>query len=101
MGKKNKKYPEGHFIGLWMLLGLLFGLPFAFAFGGTQFVGVGFSIGACFGLIMGFVMETKYKKEGKIRPLTNDEKKKRKIAEIVGIVAVIVALAIFLYLVSL
>ena len=57
----EKKYPEGHFIGMWMAIGMPFGIPFAFAFGGPEFIGVGLGMGMCVGLAIGYSIESKYK----------------------------------------
>lgn len=104
MEEKNKKYPEGHFIGMWMAIGCAmftgFGIPLGIALGNLGLIWIGPALGAAFGIAIGSSIESKYKKEGKIRPLTKDEKNKRKIAVMVGIAVLIaffiLGLAIFL-----
>ncbi len=87
--KSEKKYPEGHFIGMWMGLGIAifsgFGIPFSIMTNNYAFIGIGPAIGVAFGLSIGQGIENKFKKQGKIRPLTEIEKRKRNIAIIVGI----------------
>jgi hypothetical protein len=88
--KINKKYPEGHFVGMWMVIGIaifsVIGIPLSIITENSGFIGIGPALGVGFGLAIGSSIEAKYKKEGKIRPLTKDEKKKRKTLVTIGIV---------------
>ena len=95
-GTRSKK--EGHFIGMWMAIGMPLGIPFAFAFGGPEFMGIGLGLGMCMGLAIGYGIESKYKKEGKIRPLTDVEKKRKKWAFIVGLITAILGVTVFLFM---
>ena len=83
MKEKNKKYPEGHFIGMWMGIGIAIfsglGIPLSIILKSLGLIGVWPALGVAFGLAIGSAIESKYKKEGKIRPLTEDERKKKKI----------------------
>ncbi|MDY6932345.1 MAG: hypothetical protein SVJ22_10580 [Halobacteriota archaeon] len=94
MEEKNEKYPEGHFIGMWMGIGIAIfsgiGVPLSIALRNPGFIGIGPAIGVAFGLALGQSIEEKYKNEGKIRPLTKEEKGKRKIAVILGIVTFLI-----------
>jgi len=92
MRVKKKRYPEGHFIGGGMALGILFGMPLAISLGNLAFIGTGLPMG----LAVGIALEDKYKKEGRIRPLTESEKKKRKIGLRVGIGALVIGIVTFL-----
>ncbi|MDD3421558.1 MAG: hypothetical protein PHS47_04590, partial [Methanocellales archaeon] len=87
--EKNKTYPEGHFVGMWMGIGIAifsgFGIPLSIATGNPGFMGIGPAIGVAFGLAIGSSIEAKYEKEGKIRPLTKDEKHKREMLVTAGI----------------
>ena len=100
MEEKNKKYPEGHFVGMWMGIGIAIfsgiGIPLSFALENPGLIGIGPAMGVAVGLAIGSSIEAKYKKEGKIRPLTKDEKKIRKNAVIALIAVFILGLAIFL-----
>ena len=100
MEKNNKKYPEGHFVGMWMGIGIAIfsgvGVPLSIALKIPGLIGIGPAIGVAFGLALGQSLESKYKKEGKIRPLTEDEKKKRRILVIAGISVFLLGLLIFL-----
>ena len=91
MKDKDKKYPEGYFISIGIALGIPFGIPLAISLGNMGFIGTGIPIG----LAIGIALEEKYKKEGRIRPLDENEKKIRKIALIAGIVALILGIFAF------
>jgi len=98
--KSDEKYPEGHFLGMWMGIGIaLFagiGVPFGIALKNPGLLGIGPALGIAIGLSVGQSIESKYKKEGKIRPLTEDEKKKRKRLVLAGICVLILGVLIFL-----
>jgi hypothetical protein len=100
MEKNNEKYPEGHFVGMWVGIGIAifsgFGVPLSIALKIPGLIGIGPAIGAAFGLAVGESIESKYKKEGKIRPLTKDEKRKRKMLVIAGTSVFILGLLVFL-----
>jgi len=100
MEKNNEKYPEGHFLGMWMGIGIAIfsgiGVPLSIALRTPGLLGIGPAIGIAFGLSVGQSIESKYKKEGKIRPLTEDEKKKRRKLVIAGICVLILGLLVFL-----
>jgi len=100
MEEKNRKYAEGYFVGMWMGIGIAIfsgvGVSLSIVLKIPGLIGIGPAIGVAFGLALGQSIEAKYKKEGKIRPLTKEEKNKRKILVIAGIVVFIIGLAIFL-----
>jgi hypothetical protein len=102
MEKNNEKYPEGHFLGMWMGIGIaLFsgiGVPLSIALKNPGLLGIGPAIGIAFGLALGQSIESKYKKEGKIRPLTEGEKKRRKMLVLAGIAVLILGVLVFLSL---
>ncbi len=105
MEEKNDKYPEGHFIAMWMGIGIaLFtglGVSLSIALKIPGVLGIGPATGVALGLSIGLSIESKYKKEGKIRPLTKDEKRKRNILLIGGVVILILGcilgLSMFLF----
>jgi hypothetical protein len=100
MQENSEKYPEGHFVGMWMGIGLAIftgvGLPLSIALKIPGLMGIGPALGIAFGLSVGQSIESKYKREGKIRPLTEDEKKKRKRLVIAGICVLLLGLLVFL-----
>lgn len=96
MNDKDKKYPEGYFIGIGIALGVLFGIPLAFSLENMAYIGTGFPIG----LAIGIALEEKYKKEGRIRPLNENKKKTRKIGLIAGTGALIIGIIALLILLS-
>ena len=98
----NKKYPEGHFLGMWMGIGIAifsgFGIPLCIATDNYGLIGIGPAIGVAFGLSIGQAIENKYKKENKIRPLTEEEKKRKKMAVFAGIAILMLGVIVFLLL---
>lgn len=68
--KTKKKYPKGHFVGMWMGIGIAIfaGLGIAFSVITENFglIGIGPAIGIAIGLSIGQSVENKYNKEGKI-----------------------------------
>ena len=100
MKKKNETYPEGHFVGMWMGIGIAIfsgvGIPLCIVSRMLGLIGIGPALGVAFRLALGQSIEAKYRKEGKIIPLTEDEKKKRKKLVAAGIFLLILGLLIFL-----
>ena len=102
MQKNDKTYPEGHFIGLWMGIGVAFftviGLPLSIIFEMSGLIGIGTAIGVAIGLSIGSAIEAKYKEEGRIRSLTDEEKRKRQYAVLAGIAALTLGVIVFILL---
>jgi hypothetical protein len=100
MNNIEKKYPEGHFVGMWMGIGIAifsgFGIPLSIATGNSAFIGIGPALGIAFGLAIGQSIENKYKQEGRLRPLTESEMKRKKNAVTLGIVLLTFGVLIFL-----
>ena len=90
MINKVEKYPKGHFIDKWMALGIAifsgFCIPLFIIVDNPGFIGIVPVLGFAFGLSIGQSVENKYKKEGKIRPLTDSEKKNKKILVLIAII---------------
>lgn len=105
MNDDIKKYPEGHFLGLWMGIGIaifsVFGISISIATNNFGFIGVGPALGVAFGLSIGQLVENRYKQKGIIKPLNELEQKRKKNAIIAGIaiLSLGVLLALILYLV--
>jgi MFS family permease len=101
MEEQNEKYPEGHFIGMWMGIGIAIGsglgVPLAIAIGNPGFFGIGIPIGLAIGLAIGSSIEAKYKKEGKLRPLTLKEKKQKKLGVMIGVALLVIGMLTFLF----
>lgn len=98
----NKKYPEGHFVGMWMGIGMAIftgiGIPLSLATKNYGLIGIGPALGVAFGLSIGQAIENKYKKENKIRPLTEVEKKRKKMAVMAGLAILALGVIVFLFL---
>jgi hypothetical protein len=101
METENKQYPEGHFVGMWIGIGMVLfagiGIPLSIVLENPGFFGIGPAIGVAFGAGIGASIESKKKKEGLIRPLTAKEKKTRKNLVIAGLIFLMVGVALLLY----
>jgi hypothetical protein len=102
MENKDNKYPEGHFLGMWMGIGIAifsgFGIPLCIATDNPGFIGIGPALGVAFGLAIGQSIENKYKQKGKIRPLKESEIKRKKIVVALGVVILTLGVLIFILL---
>jgi len=100
--KKQEKYPEGHFVGMWMAIGIAIfsgiGIPLTIATENPGLIGIGPALGVLIGLAVGQSIENKYKKQGKIRSLNKEERKNKKIAVFIGILLLLLGLGTFLTL---
>ena len=100
MYDKNKIYPEGHFLRMWMGMGIIifsgFGIPISIITNNYGFFGIGLALGVSFGLSIGQIVENKYKREGKIRPLEESEKKIIKNVVFAGVITLILGVLVFL-----
>ena len=90
--RQKQKYPEGYYISLGIAIGLPLGLPLAIA---TDNYGL-MAIGIAIGVAIGAAFEEKAKKEGRIRPLTKQEKKQRKLMTWAGIALLLLGVLAFL-----
>ncbi len=103
MNDMVKKYPEGHFLGIWMGICIAifsgFGIPISIATENPGFIAIGPALGVAVGLAIGQSIENKYKQGGKIRPLTETEMKRKKNSIKIGILILIIGviLAFLLY----
>ena len=102
MDDKVKKYPEGHFVGMWMGICIAifsgFGIPLSIVTENPGFIGIGPALGVAVGVAIGQSIENKYKQEGRIKPLTESEQKRMKNAVIAGIVILTLGVLIFILL---
>ena len=100
MNEKVEKYAEGHFVGIWMCIGILImfgiGIPFAIVTHNYMFVYIGPAIGVAFGMAIGQSIENKHKLEGRIRPLNKSEQKKMKYSIASGIVLLTLGVLVFM-----
>jgi predicted MFS family arabinose efflux permease len=102
MEQKNERHPEGHFVGMWMAIGVAIGaaigIPLGFAIGNPGLFGIGLPVGLALGLSIGSAIEAKYKKEGKLRPLTEEEKRNRKSGVVIGMALLLIGVGTFLFI---
>ena len=96
----DKKHPEGHYVGMWIGIGMAMfaglGVPLSIALESPGLIGIGPAIGVGFGAVIGQAIEAKKKKEGKTRPLTDEECKSRKKLAIAGSAILVVGLLLLL-----
>lgn len=92
--ENSNQYPEGHFVRKWMAICIAlfsgFGIPISIATGNHAFIGIGPALGISIGLSIGSSIEAKHRQEGKIIPLTEEEKKRKKLSTTFGIMALVV-----------
>jgi len=101
---EEKIYPEGHFVGLYMagftLVVSVIGILLSIYFGWIYLIGVWPGLGVAIGLAVGSAVESKYKKEGRIRPMNEKEKSKQKKAIVwalaAGVLMVLILIGVFL-----
>ena len=102
MNDNIKKYPEGHFLGVWMGICMAifsgFGIPLSIITENPGFIGIGPALGVAVGVAIGQSIENKYKQKGKIRPLTESEQKRKKNAVFAGITILTLGLLVFILL---
>ncbi|MFC1565397.1 hypothetical protein ACFL4B_00410 [Candidatus Neomarinimicrobiota bacterium] len=102
MNKIDKKYPEGHFVGKWMGLCIaicsIIGIPLSVIAKSPGLIGIGPAIGVAIGVAIGSSIEGRYKKAGRIRPLTKQERYNKNIAVFAGIVLFLLGCAVFILL---
>ena len=105
VNSEELNYPKGYFTGIWMVLGLAVfsgvGIPLSVITENFGLIGIGPAIGISLGLAIGQSVENNYEKTGKIRPLTDKERKHRKLFIFLGIVLLIIGVLLFLLLVLL
>ena len=97
-----KKYPEGHFVGMWIGICIAifsgFGIPLSIVTENPGFIGIGPALGVAVGVAIGQSIENKYKQEDRIRPLTEAEQKRKKNAVFAGIAILTLGVLIFILL---
>jgi len=102
MDNTNKQYPEGHFVGIWMGICIAifsgFGIPLSIVTENYGFIGIGPAMGVAIGAGIGQSIENKYKQEGKIRPLSEYESKRKKNAVTTGIILLTLGIITFIIL---
>lgn len=102
MENGEKKYPEGHFIGLWMgiCIAIFTGLGVAISavIQNFAFIGIGPALGVGVGLPIGQMVENKHREQGQIRPLNATEKRSRKNLLIGGILLFLAGVVVFAWM---
>jgi hypothetical protein len=100
----KKTYPEGHFIGMWIGLGIAIftaiWIPMVIALDKIALIGVGPGIGVALGLAIGAGAEKKAKKEGRMRPRENKDNQRSNIVLLAGLALLLlgVLLALFIWM---
>ncbi len=98
---EEKKYPEGHFKSMWMMIGIAsfsaIGIPLSFILNMQSLIGVGPLVGVILGMIIGERYETKHKEAGNLRQLTDKEVRNKKILIIVIFFTGLIGFAVLLF----
>lgn len=81
----TKDYAQGDVPAIAMAVGMPLGLAVGLAFGEPAFMAVGVGIGAAAGLAVGAGIESDLKKRGRIRALSEQERRRRRVFAIAGI----------------
>lgn len=92
MEESRKLYPKGHFMAIGLAIGMPLGIPIWLATGNPGLIGAGVAIGVA----IGAAFEQKYNKNP--RPLTPEEIRNRKIAVAAGVLALMVGVVAFLFM---
>jgi len=99
---KQETYPEGHFVGMWIGIGIAifsgFGIAISTATGNPGLIGIGPAIGVAIGVAIGTGVEKKMKKQGKIMPLTKKEKQAKSKVVLIGVLLLVIAMIVFVAL---
>lgn len=95
---EEKKYPQGHFIGMGVAIGVPIGVVFGIILGNMAFIGIGIP----FGLSIGVALEEKYRKAGRLIPkdpkTLAKEKKVMKWLLIVGVLLLVLGVVAYFML---
>ena len=79
---EEEKLPEGHFINQWTAIGIALGaglgVPIGLVIGNPGLFGIGLPVGLAVGVAVGTSLENKAKKQGRIRPLTPEEERRKR-----------------------
>jgi predicted RND superfamily exporter protein len=73
------------------------GIPLSIITNNYAFIGIGPAIGVAVGIGIGQSIESKYREEGRLRPLNATEKRTRKRVVIAGMVFLCLGILAFLY----
>ena len=98
--QQQKKYPKGRIVGIWMALSVVIfsciAIPLSIVSDNYGLIGIGPSIGVAIGLAIRQSIEQKYEKQGRIRPLTEQERKATRFGITTAIIIFVVLAVIFL-----
>lgn len=102
MEDNEKKYPEGHFVGQWIGIGIAIfsgiGVPLSIVMDNWGLIAIGPAIGVAIGAAIGSSIEAKKEEEGLIRPPTDKEKKQKKFVVIAGVITLIIGVLLLFVL---
>ena len=97
--KEVDKYPEGHFVWIWMGIGVVafsvVGVSLSILLKNFGVIGVWPAFGVMIGFVIGKAIENKHEEEGMMRPLTNKEKKVRILAVAVLLILLLLVAVVF------
>jgi hypothetical protein len=101
MMNEEKKFAEGHFKGMWMLIGFFLfsgvGIPLSIMLDNMSFIGIGSLVGVLSGMIIGESVEKKYAQKGLLRPMNEKEIKNKKTQIKILMIAGVVGFVVLMY----
>jgi hypothetical protein len=87
---------------MWMGLGIAMfcgvGVPLAIVTGNFGLIGIGPAVGVAFGAAVGRAVEDKHRRQGRIRPLSEPERRRRRSRTTWALVSVLIGVALFVVL---
>lgn len=91
MSKKEGKHPQGYWVSAGISIGAGFGVALGLVFDNLA---LGIAIGAAFGVAIGAALEQQ--KKDKIRPLTEQEKKRQRLGILIGLAMLLLLIGLTL-----
>lgn len=99
MDDEQRTYPEGHFVARWMGIGIAMfsgvGVALSVATDNPGLIGIGPAIGVGVGLAIGAGVEERYKREGRIRPASPEDHRRKRTAVLVGLLLLLLGVGLF------
>ena len=97
----DKKKPEGHYKSLGVTIGFAvsaaIGIPLSIFLENMSFVGIGVVAGVLLGSIIGESIEKKHAEAGNLRPMNDEEIKKKKTQIKILMIAGVVGFVVLMY----
>jgi hypothetical protein len=96
MTTDERRFPEGHFKWKGVAIGFFLGVLCGIIIVGPAYMGLVGAAGMCVGLGVGSAMEARHRRSGMMRPLTEEESRRRRVGLTMGVGSAIVLLVVVL-----